>query len=90
MRSGLGWLSWRGAGLLNAELIAFRVLQCHVETAGLVDAVHDCRSKIEESGDLGVTSPPGSRRWCAMGRCGNQEKNRAYRSRKTADGAAKR
>jgi len=26
-------------------------------------------------------SPPGQRRWCAMGRCGNRAKTRAYRQR---------
>lgn len=30
------------------------------------------------------TSPPGARRWCAMGRCGNLLKNRDYRSRRAA------
>jgi predicted RNA-binding Zn ribbon-like protein len=27
------------------------------------------------------TSPPGARRWCAMGRCGNRAKNEMYRRR---------
>lgn len=28
-------------------------------------------------------SPPGRRRWCAMGRCGNRAKTRAYRQRQS-------
>jgi predicted RNA-binding Zn ribbon-like protein len=36
------------------------------------------------------TSPPGARRWCAMGRCGNLLKNRDYRSRRAATAAPSR
>ncbi|KOG42097.1 zf-CGNR multi-domain protein [Streptomyces resistomycificus] len=40
---------------------------------------HDCRLLFVD------TSRPGRRRWCAMEHCGNREKARAHRARRTAD-----
>jgi predicted RNA-binding Zn ribbon-like protein len=50
-------------------------------TGTMADRVRECANPECEIVFVD-TSPPGARRWCAMGRCGNLVKNRDYRRRR--------
>ena len=58
-------------------------------TGAMADRVRECANPDCEIVFVD-TSPPGARRWCAMGRCGNALKNRDYRSRLAATAASSR
>ena len=60
----------RNAIDIVAGPLAARVREC---------AASDCRLIFVD------TSQPGRRRWCSMQRCGNRDKLRAYRNRRTQD-----
>jgi predicted RNA-binding Zn ribbon-like protein len=49
-------------------------------TRPMADRVRECAYPVCEIVFVDA-SPPGVRRWCAMGRCGNLVKNRDYRRR---------
>jgi predicted RNA-binding Zn ribbon-like protein len=63
--AALSTIAWDGIDLLAGDL-AGRVRECASPHCELVFI------------DI---SPPGTRRWCAMGRCGNRAKNQQYRRR---------
>jgi predicted RNA-binding Zn ribbon-like protein len=58
-------------------------------TGPMADRVRECANADCEIVFVD-TSPPGARRWCAMGRCGNRLKNRDYRHRRAATAASSR
>ncbi|MEP7024425.1 MAG: ABATE domain-containing protein [Actinomycetota bacterium] len=74
-----GQLAWSPASV-PAALSTIARDGIELLTGDLAGRVRECANPRCELVFLD-TSPPGARRWCAMGRCGNRAKNEQYRRR---------
>jgi predicted RNA-binding Zn ribbon-like protein len=77
-------LRWQAADPVAATLSLVARDALDLVTSPAADRVRECANP-----DCGAmfldASRPGTRRWCAMGSCGNQAKKTAYRERQAAN-----
>jgi predicted RNA-binding Zn ribbon-like protein len=80
-----GQLDWAPAEPLSAALSAIARDAIDLISGANADRIRECAAP--DCAFLFLdTSRPGTRRWCAMNRCGNREHVRRHRSRTPADG----
>jgi predicted RNA-binding Zn ribbon-like protein len=77
-------LRWQQRPTVRAALSAVARDAIALLAGPMADRVRECANPECEIVFVD-TSPPGARRWCAMGRCGNLVKNRDYRRRQPAE-----
>ena len=71
---------WQRPICLQAVLATIARDAIELLTGPTADRVRECANPLCELVVVDL-SPPGARRWCAMNRCGNRSKTKAYRAR---------
>lgn len=82
-------VQWQQRPTVGAALSTVARDAIELLTGAMADRVRECANPECEIVFVD-TSPPGARRWCAMGRCGNLVKNRDYRRRRAEHAPASR
>jgi predicted RNA-binding Zn ribbon-like protein len=76
-------LTWQAADPVTATLSLVARDALDLATSPAVDRIRECANPACSALFLDA-SRPGSRRWCAMGSCGNRAKKSAYRERQAS------